>query len=207
MASTTTQMQIVNRGLQLLGSKSISSLQENSNGARAMNRAYQPTFLNELRENFWRFSIKRAQLAISATKPLFGIGNYFPLPPDFLMMAPNDTAMTNNGIVGAEFVTGPRDWQIENMGDQIAIVSNDTGPLNLRYVSSAVTESMFDVSFAEMLSASLAMNTCEEITQSNTKMANAEKFYDNANEQAKKRNAFELPPMSSPTDSWLLARR
>lgn len=207
MANTTTQLQICNRGLQLLGSQPITSIQENSRGARAMNRAYQPVFLNELRQNFWRFAIKRIQLAASATPPLFGPANYFLLPGDFIMMAPQDTNVNPNStgpsIMGT---TGPRDWQIENTGSGVAIVTNDPAPLSLRYVSSAITESMFDVSFAEALSASLAMEVCEELTQSNSKIATAEKLYDNAINQARKRNAFEMPPAVSPIDPWILVR-
>lgn len=208
MAATTSQIQICNRGLQLLGYQSISSITENSRGARAMNRAYQPVLLNELRQNVWRFAVKRIQLAASSTSPLFGPSNYFPLPGDFVMLAPNDTNVTQSTSIGlgSAYANSPRDWQIENFGSGIAIATNDQSPLNVRYVSSAITESMFDVSFAEALSASLAMETCEELTQSNSKIATAEKFYDNAINQARKRNCFEVAPAQSPTDSYIFAR-
>ena len=203
MAQTTTQIQIVNRGLQLLGAKSISTINDNSREARAMNRAYQPVLLAELRSNCWRFSIKRAQLPAAAVKPIFGPANYFPIPGDYLMIAPADVNI-NISPFGSGFMG--RDWQIENTGNGLAIASNDTPPINLRYVSSALTESQFDVDFAEALSASLAMNTCEEITQSNAKYQNAEKAYDAAIAQARKRNSFEMHPAIAPVDSWHLAR-
>lgn len=207
MAATTTQIQIANRALQILGSKSIGSIQELSNGAREINRAYQPVMLNELRQNIWRFAVKRIQLAAAATAPLFGPANYYPLPGDYIMLAPQDSTNNYSYSWANGFGTGaPRDWQIENTGSGLAIITNDKGPIDMRYVSSAVTESMFDVSFAEAFSASLAMELCEVLTQSNTKIATAEKLYDNAIQQARKRNAFEVQPALSPADPYLLVR-
>ncbi len=202
MALQTTKTGIINRGLQLIGAPAISSVQENSRGARAMNRAYDSVKLNELRKHFWNFSIKRISIPASATPPLFGKGNYFPLPGDFLMLAPMDQAF---GISAGGPISGPpsiSDWQIE--GNQIA--TNATGPLEIRYISSDITESLFDVSFAEALSASLGMNTAEELTQSNSKLQNVAKIYDDAIKQARRRNAFENRPVQSPTDTWITSR-
>lgn len=208
MAQTTTQIQIINRALQLLGAKSISSINDNSTGARVMNVAYQPVLLNELRQNFWRFSIKRIILAAAATKPIFGPANYFPLPGDYIMLAPQDTNVNPNSTgPSIQGTTTPRDWQVENNGQGgLALVTNDQAPLNVRYVSSAITESLFDVSFAEALAGALAMNTCEQLTQSNSKIATAAKFYEGVIDQARKRNCFEIPPMAPPVDSYLLVR-
>lgn len=203
MAATTTQIQIANRGLQILGYQPISSIQENSRGARAMNRAYQPVLLSELRQNIWRFAIKRIQLAAAATQPVFGPANYYPLPGDFIMLAPADTNVDDLGSIGSGM---PRDWQIENSGNGIAIITNDAAPIDVRYISSNITESMFDVSFAEAFSASLAMETCEELTQSNTKIVTCERFYEKAIQQARKRNAFEVHPAKAPVDSYIRAR-
>lgn len=192
----------MNRGLQLVGFPQINSLTENNRGAKSMNRAYDSVKLNELRKHFWNFAIKRISIPAAATPPLFGKGNYFTLPGDFLMLAPMDEAF---GISAGGPISGPpsiNDWQIE--GNQIA--SNELGPLLVRYISSDITEALFDVTFAEALSASLAINTCEELTQSNTKMANLQKSYDDAIKMARRRNAFENRPVQSPTDSWITSR-
>lgn len=218
MASTTTQLQIVNRALQLLGSPAISLITENSRGAKAMNRAYQPVLLKTLRENYWNFSIKRAVLATAAVPPIFGPNNYFPLPGDFIDLAipdqvsdiafpmavpPFSSSSSSNSNANTSFY----DWKIEAMpnGEQ-AIISNATPPLYIRYVSSNVTESMFDTIFAEALAANLAFETCEELTQSNTKLQNIGKMYDDAIELAKQRNAFETRPVKPPVDSFITAR-
>lgn len=213
MGSTTTQTTIANRALQLLGSQSISSLSENSRGAKSMNRAYQPVLLSELRKNYWNFSIKRASLPQDAVGPIFGKSNYYTLPPDFLDLAPPDmvfgvsgggTLAGNQILSGTPIITGSPivDWLIE--GNKIA--SNQVAPLNIRYVSSAVTESMFDPCFDEAFAAALAVMCCEELTQSNTKFSNLAQVYEAAIEMAKKRNAFEGRPTQPPTDSYVLAR-
>lgn len=213
MGSTTTQTSIANRALQILGSPAISSLQENSRGAREMNTAYTPVLLSELRKNYWNFAIKRAQLAADALGPAFGKSNYFTLPPDFLDLAPPDmvfgvagggTLAGNQILAGTPIITGSPilDWQIE--GQKIA--TNQVAPLNVRYVSSAVTESMFDPCFDEAFSCALAVFTCEAITQSNTKLQNIFKMYDDSIEVAKKRNAFEGRPIQPPTDTFVIAR-
>ncbi len=202
MPSTTTQTTIINRALQLLGFKQVSSINDNDRGARAMNRAYYPVLYSMLRENWWGFAIKRASLPASATPPLFGPSYSYPLPPDFLDLAPVDP------VIGVNYggpLSGPpttTDWQIEGQ----AISSNMASPLQIRYVSSNVTESMFDASFSEAFAACLAMDTCEELTQSNAKLAAAEKMYDDALEIAKQRGAFESKPVKQPVSTWLSQR-
>jgi hypothetical protein len=180
----------------------ISNLQDGSRGARAMNRAYQPVLISMLRDNFWGFAIKRASLVASATPPVYGPANSYPLPPDFLDMAPPDQKY---GVAWGGFISGPpnvNDYQIEGQ----SIVSDQVSPIQIRYVSSAVTESMFDASFAEAFSSLLAVETCEELTQSNTKLAQIGKMFDEAMEIAKKRNAFESRPSMPPIDPWITQR-
>jgi hypothetical protein len=209
VSSTTTQTSICNRALQLVGYQSISSINDNSRGARAMNRAYQPVLLNTLRSNFWSFAITRAILPASSTTPAFGPSNYFPLPGDFVMLAMPD--QVTNYAFGAQpgvpyTNTGCNDWQIESFNGQTAITSSQPSPLYIRYVTSNVTEANFDASFAEAFSANLAMETCEELTQSNTKLTDISKIYDTAIDNAKKRNAFENNPVRPPIDPYILCR-
>ena len=202
MPSTTTQTTIVNRALQLLGYKAVGSIQDNDRGARAMNRAYTPVLLSMLRDNFWGFAITRANLAASSVPPIFGPANAYPLPGDFVCLAPPDPSFSVNAggpVTGNTYQT---DWRIE--GGQI--LSDMAPPLQIRYVTSNVSEAQFDPSFAEALSALLAMETCEELTQSNTKIETAEKMYDDAMEMAKQRNAFEARPIKAPASLWLTKR-
>lgn len=210
MSSSTTQTTIANRALQLLGSMPISSLQENSGGARAMNRAYIPVKEKELRNNFWGFSIRRQILPASTVVPEFGPTQYFPLPPDFLEMAPPDTVSSYTYGLSNAVPTNTvySDLKIEQMPNNggLAIVTSQSGPIYLRYVSNAVTESSFDSSFCEAFAVSLAIACCEQITQSNTKLQNLMAMYKDVMGMAKKRNAYESQPVKPPVDSWLIVR-
>lgn len=202
MASITTQTTIINRALQIVGYKAVGSINDNDRGAKAMNRAYQSCLLSELRAHWWSFALKRTSIAASATPPAFGKANYYPLPGDFLDLAPLDPTF---GANGGGPISGPPaivDWQIE--GNQIA--SDDVSPINVRYISSGITESLFDPCFAEALSARLAVATVEELTQSTAKMGACAQVYEAAIETAKNRNAFENRPVQPQLDSWISAR-
>lgn len=210
MASSTTQTSIANRGLQLLGYEPIASLNENSRGARAINRAYQPVLWSELRANFWNFSIKRAILSQASVNPSFGKNFYYILPPDFLDLAMPDQITTYNyGQIPSvpNIPATQEDYQIEAYdANTLAIASNLASPIYIRYVSSAINEAIFDACFCEAFSAALARETCEELTQSTSKLNNVNAKYDEAIRQARQRGAFEMQPVSAPTDRYLTVR-
>lgn len=231
MGSTTTQTTIANRALQLVGYKPIGSLQDNDRGARAINRAYLPTLESVLRENYWSFSLQRAIVPASSIKPAFGKRRYFPLPPDFLMLGPPDQYLTypfgalplDSSPTDFPIITGGsnpvetgsqryetmyRDWQIEQMGNDqgLAIASDQASPLRFRYVSNDIQENSFDSCFAEALAIRLAIEICEELTQSNTKLAALGTLYKEMMATAKRRNSFEEQPVQSPVDPYILVR-
>lgn len=193
MSALVTKIGIISRGLQILGQPSIASLTENSQGARAMLRAYDSVMLAELRANNWKFAIRRASLAASAFPPAFGKARAFPLPGDFIKLCPEETTYDN---------PPRRDWEIEGT----AIISDDQGPLQIRYISSGTPEANFDVLFAESLSSALAEATCEEITNSNTKAQNIQTRYMELIKRARKANAIESAPVKQPTCSWISVR-
>ena len=193
MSALIAKITIINDGLQQLGQPSIANINENSTGAKAMLRAYDMCMLSELAKHNWKFAIKRASLAASAFPPEFGKSYRYPLPGDYLRLCPEETTYDN-----------PRrkDWEIEGTD----IMSDDAAPLEIRYVSSATPESNFHVLFAKSLSCSLAEATCEQLTNSNTKIETIQSRYLDNIRQAKKCNAIESAPVKSPTCSWISVR-
>jgi hypothetical protein len=188
---------ILNRAAQLLGQPSISSLNENSRSARALIRAYDPVFLSEIEAHTWGFSIRRANLAADATFPINGRKRYYPLPPDFLFLAPEEV----------DFCPPKRrDYEEEIFNNTRCLVSALGSPLHIRFVSSALNESLFSATYAEAFACALSMATCEEITNSNTKLQNLSRFYDLAINRAKKRGDIQKAPKKSPVGSWIMAR-
>lgn len=94
------------------------------------------------------------------------------------------------------------DWVIE--GRQI--ITNDSAPLDVRYVYNVTDPNEMDSLFREALSAKLAEALCEEITQSNTKMATVVTAYKDIVAEARRANAIEKVAEQPPEDSWVTCR-
>ena len=189
MASETS---ICNRALQKLGAARISSLTENSNNARSCNACYEELRDDELSKYAWSFAMERAELAADAIAPDFGKQNSFTLPADFLRLITPYPEMDTND----------RDWTIE--GNKI--YSNDSDPIQIRYIKRVTNVGDMNVYFREALAARIAMELCEEITQSNTKKADLNASYSEAIKSARKTNAMQKVALESPLDSWITGR-
>lgn len=186
------KVEIANRALQQLGAKRIVSLTDDSTNARAVNAAYEPVKLAELRKHPWNFAIKRAQLAASSTDPLFTKSTSFPLPSDFIRLLSPDPEVNYNDI----------DWQVEGQ----YIVTNDDAPLNIRYIYDVTDPNQMDATFREAFAMKLAEALAEELTQSNAKKADAREAYKEAIADAKRMNAMESVAQDPPEDSWITSR-
>ncbi len=186
----TSKVQICNRALQKLGASRIESLSQDHPNARSMALAYDPVRERLLRAHPWSFAIVRTSVAADANDPVWGDWNRYTLPGDFLRLLRNDE-------------TGVRvDWQIE--GDYI--LSRDSAPLEFMYVSNITTPATFDATFREALSCALAMETCEEITQSTGKLQGLQMQMKQIMDEAKRNNAWGKDSDQPVEDDWILAR-
>jgi hypothetical protein len=190
---SSSEVDISNRALQKLGATRIASLTDNSKSARACAAAYESVRDALLRRHTWNFAIKRAQLAASTTAPAFGYTNAFPLPADCLRLLPP------KNVSGCIIET---DWQIENG----SILTNDGAPLNVRYINRVIDPNVYDVLFREALSCALALEMCEELTQSTSKKADIKTDMRDILNEAKRTNAIENNPAEAPDDPWIVAR-
>jgi hypothetical protein len=189
MASETS---ICNRALQKLGASRISSLTENSNNARSCNACYEELRDDELSKYAWSFAIDRVELAADVAEPAFGKARSYTLPADFLrILAPYPEMDIND-----------RDWTIE--GNKI--YTNDSDPLQIRYVKRVTNVGEMSVYFREALAARVAMELCEEITQSNMKKADLKSDYLMSISAARNANAMQKVGLESPQDSWITGR-
>lgn len=181
---------VCNRGLQLLGAARILDITDNTRNGRACFACYDSLRQSEIRKHRWRFAIKRTVLApLTETDPHGEFSYIFQLPSDCLkVLKPEDDIYC--------------DWQIEGR----KLYTNETNALNLRYLADITDPAQFDANFAEMLSAKMAEAMCEEITQSNTKISNAQNVYKEAKREAKLSNAFETIPAEPASDSWVDVR-
>jgi hypothetical protein len=187
------EVSICNLALQKLGAARIVSLTEDSRNARSCNTCYEHLRDTEIRRYKWNFAKRRATLAPSAVEPDHDFDLAFPLPIDCLRLLPPAV----NGL----------DWRIESHEGQSCILTNDGNTLEVEYVARITDPTRFDSSFVEMLACRMAEHMCEEITQSNTKKADARTDYKIARAEARQNNAFENISEEPPEDPWLAARR
>lgn len=195
-------IQIANRALQKLGSSPITSFNDASTAARAMNIAYDPVRDAELRRRRWKFSIVRVNLPALSTAPTNGIYSLqFQLPSNCLRVL--DVGDYSPGADTSDYRSQTvADYSIEGN----LILTNIAAPLSLRFVQRITSPGMFDSAFAESFAARLAWETCEQITQSGEKRKMAENEYKRTIMEAAQANAFETPPDFKADDSWMMAR-
>jgi hypothetical protein len=193
MAST---VEVANGALDRLGAERIVSLTENSTNARTMNAVLVPIRDRLLRQHPWNFSIKRAQLAASSTAPAHTRNNAFPLPPTCLRLLPRDPEANNLAS----------DWQIENHLGTPAIITNDSAPLDIRYVAQIADPNVMDALFVELWSVEMAFATCKKITGSNALKESLREDRKTILSDARRNNAYENVAQQFPDDSFITVR-
>ena len=179
---------ICNRALQELGASRIVNITDDTKNSRACNACYDTLRKSEIRKHPWRFAIARQVLAPSDTAPVFGAQYQFLLPAGCLKILKNRDPNL--------------DWQVEGR----MLLTSQSTVVNLRFLNDVQDPNLFDVNFCEMLSMKMAEAMCEELTQSNSKQANAMAKYKDAKDEAKKSNAFETIPVSGVESAWVLSR-
>lgn len=192
----TSDVSISNLALQKLGAARIVSLAEDSPQARECNACYEAMRDLELRKHRWSFAITRVALAADVTAPAFGPAKYFTLPADFLRLLEPDSSENYNTL----------DWRIETNSGSKKIATDSSSPLNIRYVARIEDPAQFDAAFVEALACRMAIQMCEKLTQSNTKMQAVAEQYKDAIREARRVNAIEVVSAEPPTDTWDTAR-
>lgn len=187
----TSKVSIANGALQKLGARRIESLTQDHPNARSMNAAYDRVRQALLRRYNWSFAIKRASIAADGDGPTWGDWNRYSLPNDHIRLIRDDES-------GLEV-----DWKIEGG----YILSADASPLEIRYVADIEDPTLFDSLFVEAFEHKLALETCEEITQSTSKAANIKEDFDEAIALAKNCGSIEKSAQEFPEDTWTQQNR
>lgn len=185
-------VEICNRALQKLGVKRITALTDDSVNARACNAAFVAVRQSLLRKHKWQFSIQRASLAADATAPSWGRANAYQLPSGFLKLLPPYP----------EDNLADRDWIIEGR----KILSDESAPLYIRYVADVTDPNEMDALFREYFSTVLAMELCQELTNSTNRKKDLKEDVIDILKDAKKANAIENVPSTAVTDEWITSR-
>jgi len=192
---------IANLALTKVGDLRITNLTDNTKPAREILAIYDMMRDKLQRTYNWRFCVKRVQLAAEVDTPVFEYENQYPIPSDCLRIlqvgdyypAPDLSDLISGS--GAEY-------QLE--GNKI--LTYDSGPLNLRYLSRVTDPTQFDPAFDDAFASLLAFNVCEALTQSSQKKESALRDYRLALSDAIRSNAIESPPESLADTTWISVR-
>ncbi len=197
----TSQVDIANRALTKLGAARIISFGDDNKQARAVSSMFDIVRDAELRSHIWSFSVKRASSASLVTKPEFGYEHEYPVPSDCLRIL-----MVNDTYPGPSL----EDYRNQNVARYVVegnkILADFAPPLKLRYIRRVIDTTEWDSMFVEAFACRLAMEMCEDLTQSNTKRELAQAEYMSALRGAIRASALEQPPQAMPDTSWTLSR-
>lgn len=195
------QVDIANRALTKLGAARIISFGDDNKQARSVTSMFDIVRDAELRSHIWSFSVKRTALAALTTTPAWGFKYEYEIPSDCLrILMVNDTY---GGPDMSDYRNEPiADYSLE--GNKI--LTNFNAPLKLRYISRVEDTTEWDSMFVEALACRLAMEMCEDLTQSNTKRELAQAEYTAMLRSAIRASSIEQPAQAMPDNSWMLSR-
>jgi hypothetical protein len=126
----------------------------------------------------------------------------FRLPNGFLRTAPQSPKQGDYAFLGAPSAPNLNDWIFQGN----YLITNYPQPLNIRFIANVTNIPRMDPMFLEGLSARIALNMCEVITQSNTKKAALGQFYTEYMREARLVNAIEAGEIQPPEDLYITVR-
>lgn len=192
---------IANLALTKLGDLRILNLTDNTKPAREVNAVFDMTRDYLQRRFSWRFCIKRANLAADTSTPLWDWSYQYPVPTDCVRILQVGQWYPSPDLSDL-ISTGGQEYVLEGK----YILSNQAGPLKLRYLSRVTDPVEFDPAFDMAFSAYLAYILAEPLTASGEQKQMAYNDYRNAIKDAVIANAIENPPESLADQTWILAR-
>lgn len=177
MSGLTTDVEICNQAMILIGAQRISSLSAPSNPReRDLALIYPQARDSELRKNRWLFAKTEASIALD--------GSY---------TAPTDSQWAGRYQLPADCVRAhlpPSDGTLEVRGRYV-YSQGDDDTLLLTYTKSTAVVGEFDANFADALAARIAYIAAEQLTQSSAKRQLALEHYKLAISEARRSNAIE----------------
>jgi hypothetical protein len=192
---------IANLALTKLGDLRILNLTDNTKPAREVNAVFDMTRDYLQRRFSWRFCIKRANLAADTSTPLWDWAYQYQIPTDCMRILQVGQWYPSPDLSDL-ISTGGQEYVLEGK----YILSNQAGPLKLRYLSRVEDPVQFDAAFDMAFSAYLAYILAEPLTASAEQKQMAYNDYRNAIKDAVIANAIENPPESLADQTWILAR-
>lgn len=185
---------IANQALIFLGAggQLLSALDTTTQNGTILSELY-ATSVKALQQTYpWKFCISRVAITVDGTAPAFGRAYRYALPADFLSLLPPYPEDNRENL----------DWIVEGA----YILTDDSTPLNLRYVASITTTTLFHALFDKAAAALLALEACEQICQSNTRFNQVKDIFAMYIQDARIADAILKVNHLPPPDEWVLGR-
>jgi hypothetical protein len=142
-----------------------------------------------LRDGAWNFAIRRANLAALPEKPAHGFEHQFQLPADCLRLIEVHELWRDH-------------YQLEGR----RILSDEAGPLKLRYLADIEEPTQFDPLFVNAFALRIAIAIGQRIAGSAFDEASAWEKYRAALSAARRADAMENPPIEQAEVDWVTSR-
>ena len=128
--------------------------------------------------------------------------NVFRLPAGYLRKAPQDPKAGINSFLGAPSGNAQNDWLIESN----YLLSQCSTPIIFRFIADVTRVIDMDDLFCEVLAARIGMETCETITNSNSKQQTCNNAYIKFRGEAIIVDGIETGPDEPPEDDYITCR-
>ena len=185
MAQTKTD--IVNRALGYLGAEFITSLTEDTKAARFANEMYDDTRDCVFRMHPWNSCIKRANLGLTSTTPVYYFKYEFQLPADWLrLVRPEDDTI---------------EYKIE--GDKVL---SETSVFRCTYIFRNTAGGTYDTLLMDTIAAKLAQNLTMPLVQDLRILESMSQLYMSKLMMARSTDAMEGTPEGLDADFWIDSR-
>lgn len=194
-----TQLSLYNEALRLCGERKLASLSEDREPRRLLDGVWDAGAIKFcLEEGQWNFAMRSSKLAYSSSiEPSFGLRYAFVKPDDFVHIS----ALTSD-----EYFNSPLLQYTEEAGFWFA----DIDEIYIKYVSNDDAYgndlSLWPESFTRYVSAYMASEIVERLTQSEAQLEKVLKAYDKRLIKARSKDAMAGPTQFLPTGSWVRAR-
>lgn len=126
----------------------------------------------------------------------------FRLPAGYLREAPQDPKAGLYSFLGAPAYNMQNDWLIEGK----LLLSQIGTPIIFRFIADVAKVSDMDDMFCECLGARIALETCETLTNSNSKKQTVNNDYMKFRGEAITVNGIEVGPTEPPEDNYIMCR-
>tara|TARA_B000000460_G_scaffold239760_1_gene204651 strand:+ start:661 stop:1266 length:606 start_codon:yes stop_codon:yes gene_type:complete len=185
MAQTKTD--IVNRALGYLGAEFITSLTEDTKAARFANEMYDDTRDCVFRMHPWNSCIKRVNLGLTSTTPVYYFKYEFQLPADWLrLVRPEDDTI---------------EYKIE--GDKVL---SETSVFRCTYIFRNTSVGTYDTLLMDTIAAKLAQNLTMPLIQDLKILEAMSQLYMSKLMMARSTDAMEGTPEGLDADFWIDSR-